>query len=241
MIEIIDLTKKYGRFTAVENLNLVINKGELFTIVGPNGAGKTTLVRVLCGSLKPTEGTIKVGGYDITKDPIKAKSILGYLPEEPNLYERLTPGELLAFFAKLYGVKNPERRIKDLLEMVGLRERMDSKISTFSKGMRQRLMIVRSIIHDPEILVLDEPTFGLDPGTAISVRNFVFEQKRKKTILLCTHNMQEAEMLCDRIGVLNNGRLVAVGKPDDLKNVVKENGVENPTLDDVFVHFVGGG
>ncbi len=241
MIEIINLTKKYGRFTAVENLNLVINKGELFTIVGPNGAGKTTLVRVLCGSLKPTEGTIKVGGYDITKDPIKAKSILGYLPEEPNLYERLTPGELLAFFAKLYGVKNPERRIKDLLEMVGLRERMDSKISTFSKGMRQRLMIVRSIIHDPEILVLDEPTFGLDPGTAISVRNFVFEQKRKKTILLCTHNMQEAEMLCDRIGVLNNGRLVAVGKPDDLKNVVKENGVENPTLDDVFVHFVGGG
>ncbi len=241
MIEIINLTKKYGTFTAVEGLNLEINKGELFGIVGPNGAGKTTLIRVMCGSLKPTGGTIKVGGYDVTKNPIEAKSILGYLPEEPNLYERLTPGELLTFFAKLYGVENPDKRIKSLLEMVGLLERRNSKISTFSKGMKQRLMIVRSIIHDPEILVLDEPTFGLDPGTAMSVRNFIQEQKRKKTILICTHNMQEAEMLCDRIGILNNAKLVANGKPAELKNAVKENGVKDPTLYDVFVHFVGGG
>ncbi|MFQ6136798.1 MAG: ABC transporter ATP-binding protein [Candidatus Hydrothermarchaeales archaeon] len=240
MIEIVNLTKKFGKVTAIEDLSLDIKKGELFGIVGPNGAGKTTIVRVLCGALKPTKGGIKVNGYDIVKDPIKVKSNLGYLPEEPSLYERLTATKLLEFFGRLYGVDDLDSRIPQLLKFVGLYERADSKISTFSKGMRQRLAIARTLLNDPPILILDEPTMGLDPGTARSIREFILEQKGKKTILLCTHYMDEAEMLCDRIAILNNGRVAAVGTPADLKNeVARTEGVEGkePSMEDVFVHF----
>lgn len=238
MIEIINLTKKFGRITAVEGLNLTVEEGELFGIIGPNGAGKTTIVRIICGALKPTSGTIRVKGYDIQKNPIEVKSIIGYLAEEPNLYERLTPVKLLRFFGELYGV-NSSQRIEELLRMVDLYDRADSKISTFSKGMRQKLAIARALIHDPEILILDEPTMGLDPGTSRSIRRFIAKQKNDKTILMCTHYLDEAEMLCDRVGILNGGRLAAVGRPKELKDHVREETGGEPTLEDVFVHFVG--
>lgn len=238
MIEIINLTKKFGRITAVEGLNLTVEEGELFGIIGPNGAGKTTIVRIICGALKPTSGTIRVKGYDIQKNPIEVKSIIGYLAEEPNLYERLTPVKLLRFFGELYGV-NSSQRIEELLRMVDLYDRADSKISTFSKGMRQKLAIARALIHDPEILILDEPTMGLDPGTSRSIRRFIAKQKNDKTILMCTHYLDEAEMLCDRVGILNGGRLAAVERPKELKDHVREETGGEPTLEDVFVHFVG--
>jgi ABC-2 type transport system ATP-binding protein len=238
LIEIINLTKKFGRITAVEGLNLTVEEGELFGIIGPNGAGKTTIVRIICGALKPTSGTIRVKGYDIQKNPIEVKSIIGYLAEEPNLYERLTPVKLLRFFGELYGV-NSSQRIEELLRMVDLYDRADSKISTFSKGMRQKLAIARALIHDPEILILDEPTMGLDPGTSRSIRRFIAKQKNDKTILMCTHYLDEAEMLCDRVGILNGGRLAAVGRPKELKDHVREETGGEPTLEDVFVHFVG--
>lgn len=241
MIEIINLTKRFGKITAVEDLNLKIEEGELFGIVGPNGAGKTTIVRILCGAMKPTAGTVRVGGYDILKEPIKVKAMLGYLPEEPNLYERLTPKSLLRFFGELYGVEDSDDRVDELLSLVGLSERSDSQISTFSKGMRQRLAIARTLVHDPEILILDEPTMGLDPGAARSIREFIAEQASRKTILMCTHYMDEAEQLCDRVGILNDGKLVAVGKPDKLKKRVKEDPAfktPEPSLEDVFVYFV---
>jgi ABC-2 type transport system ATP-binding protein len=244
LIEIINLTKRFGKITAVEDLNLKIEEGELFGIVGPNGAGKTTIVRILCGAMKPTAGTVRVGGYDILKEPIKVKAMLGYLPEEPNLYERLTPKSLLRFFGELYGVEDSGDRVDELLSLVGLSERSDSRISTFSKGMRQRLAIARTLIHDPEILILDEPTMGLDPGAARSIREFIAEQASRKTILMCTHYMDEAEQLCDRVGILNDGKLVAVGKPDELKKRVKEHPgfkTPEPSLEDVFVYFVKGG
>lgn len=237
MIEIINLTKKFGDITAVNDVNLKILEGELFGIIGPNGAGKTTIVRILCSALKPTHGTIKVKGLDVTKEPIKVKSFLGYLPEEPNLYERLTPKKLLEFFGALYNV-NSEERIMELLELVGLAQRADSRISTFSRGMRQRLAIARALLHDPEILILDEPTMGLDPGTARSIRAFIAEQK-EKTILLSTHYLDEAEQLCDRVGIMNNGRLVIVGRPEELKEALMNERAEmtSPSLEDVFVHF----
>jgi ABC-2 type transport system ATP-binding protein len=236
MIEIINLTKKFGNLTAVDDLNLTVNKGEVFGIIGPNGAGKTTIVRILCGALKPTSGTIIVKGYDVLKDPIRVKSLIGYLTEEPNLYERLTPNKLLKFFGELYEV-NSTQRIEKLLEMVGLQSRADSKISTFSRGMRERLAIARALLNDPEILVLDEPTMGLDPGTAKAIRRFIANQRGKKTVLLCTHYLEEADILCDRVGIIDNGRLVAIGGPEDLKKTIHTKN-ETTTLEDVFVHFV---
>jgi ABC-2 type transport system ATP-binding protein len=238
MIRIIDLTKRFGGLTAVDRLNIEIKKGELYGILGPNGAGKTTVVRMLCGALKPTEGTIRVDGLDILEHPLEIKAMLGYLPEEPNFYERLTARELLKFFQGLYNV-DYEDRVEELLDMVGLHERADSKIATFSKGMRQRLAIARALIHDPRVLVLDEPTMGLDPESARSMREFIAEQKGKKTMLMCTHYMYEAEELCDRIGIMNGGRLFAEGKLDELRGMVKGES-SDISLEDVFVRLVRG-
>ncbi len=242
MIKITNLSKKFGKVTALNGLSLEIKEGELFGIVGPNGAGKTTIVRILCGALRPTTGTINVNGYDILHDPIKVKSSIGYLPEEPNLYERLTARELLEFFGNLYDVKDLGERIKELLNFVGLTDRADYKISTFSKGMRQRLAIARTLLNDPPFLILDEPTMGLDPGSAKSIREFIYNQKRKKTILLCTHYLDEAEELCDRMAILNYGKIVVVGTPDELKKeVAKADYSKDPTLEDVFVYYTSDG
>ncbi len=240
MISIINLTKKFGSLTAVDGLSIEVHKGELYGILGPNGAGKTTVVRILCGALKPTEGAVKVNGLDMRERPLEVKAMLGYLPEEPNFYERLTARELLKFFSRLYDVGH-EGRVDELLDMVGLLERGDSKIATFSKGMRQRLAIARSLLHDPSVLVLDEPTMGLDPESARSVRDFIAEQRGKKTILMCTHYMNEAEELCDKIGVMNKGRLMAEGTAETLKDMVRsEDESGDITLEDVFVRLVRG-
>ncbi len=242
MIEIANLSKKFGKVTALDGINLRIKEGELFGIVGPNGAGKSTIVRILCGALRPSTGTIRVNGYDILHDPIKVKSSIGYLPEEPNLYERLTARELLEFFGNLYDVKDLGERIKELLNFVGLTDRADYKISTFSKGMRQRLAIARTLLNDPPFLILDEPTMGLDPGSAKSIREFIYNQKRKKTILLCTHYLDEAEELCDRMAILDHGKIVVVGTPDELKKeVAKADYSKDPTLEDAFVYYTSDG
>lgn len=234
MIEIENLSKKFGSVTAVKGLSLSVKRGELFGLVGPNGAGKTTVVRILCGALRPSSGTIRVNGLDITSCGEKIKSMIGYLPEEPNLYERMSAKKFLEFFAELYGV-NGRNRADELLGAVGLEDRANSKIATFSKGMRQRLAIARALLHSPEILILDEPTMGLDPASARMLRDFVAEQRGKKTILMCTHYMNEADLLCDRIGILNSGSLAAIGAPEELK---RSAGVEN--LEDAFIHFVKG-
>jgi len=242
MIEIVNLSKKFGKVTALDGIDLKIKEGELFSIVGPNGAGKSTIVRILCGSLRPSKGTILVNNYDILHDPIKVKSSIGYLPEEPNLYERLTARELLEFFGNLYGVKDLGERIKELLNFIGLSDKADYKISTFSKGMRQRLAIARTLLNNPPFLILDEPTMGLDPGSAKSIREFVYNQKRKKTILLCTHYLDEAEELCDRMAILNYGKIMVVGTPDELKKeVAKADYSKDPTLEDVFVYYTSDG
>ncbi|RLF93976.1 ABC transporter ATP-binding protein [Thermococci archaeon] len=235
MIESVNVTKKFGDLTALNDLSLKINKNEIFGIVGPNGAGKTTFIRIVCGILSPTSGTVYIDNIDIRKDAADLKRRIGYLPEEPNLYMRPTAYELVKYFADLYGVSKDlfKERAEELFRLVGLYDRRNSKVESFSKGMRQKLAFVRALIHDPEILIFDEPTMGLDPATSKSIRDFILEYSKDKTVVVCTHYMEEADYLCDRIGVLNNGKLVTSGTPGELKTLIKKENifeieVENP-------------
>jgi len=222
MIKIDSLNKSFGRIRALENLNLEIEKGELLGIIGPNGAGKTTAIRIICCILQPDSGNVTVGGYSIYHDQIKIKSMIGYLPEEPNLYERFKARDLLKYFGELYGVPKNEinGRIDELLELVGMSHRADDQINTFSKGLRQRIGIARALIHDPEVIIFDEPTMGLDPATSRAIRNFIKELKGDKTVILCTHYMDEADLLCDRVAILNQGKIRNMGTPESLKEKI---------------------
>ena len=222
MISIDSITKSFGRIKALNNLSLDIGRGELLGIIGPNGAGKTTTIRIICCILKPDSGDVHVGGHSIHEDQIKIKSMIGYLPEEPNLYERFKARDLLRYFAELYGVPKPEinPRIDELLELVNMSDRADDRINTFSKGLRQRIGIARALIHDPPIIIFDEPTMGLDPATAGNIRGFIRDLKGDKTMILCTHYMREADELCDRVAIVNKGNVMDVGAPDYLKSKV---------------------
>ncbi|MGV8143025.1 MAG: ATP-binding cassette domain-containing protein [Methanothermobacter sp.] len=222
MIKMDSLNKSFGKIKALNNLNLDIKRGELLGIIGPNGAGKTTAIRITCCILKPDSGDILVDGMSIHHEQIKIKSMIGYLPEEPNLYERFKARDLLRYFAELYGVPRVEidGRIKELLELVGMSHRAGDRINTFSKGLRQRIGIARALIHDPQILIFDEPTMGLDPATAHNIREFIRKLKGEKTIILCTHYMDEADSLCDRVAILNQGQILDIGTPEDLKSKI---------------------
>lgn len=222
MIKIDSLNKSFGRIKALDNLNLEIGKGELLGLIGPNGAGKTTAIRIICCILQPNSGNVTVGGYSIHHDQIKIKSMIGYLPEEPNLYERFKARDLLKYFGELYGVPKSQidGRIDELLKLVGMSKRADDRINTFSKGLRQRIGIARALIHDPEVIIFDEPTMGLDPATSRAIRNFIKELKGDKTVILCTHYMDEADLLCDRVAILNQGKIRDMGTPEFLKEKI---------------------
>lgn len=222
MIKIESLNKSFGKIKALDNLNLDIKRGELLGIIGPNGAGKTTAIRITCCILKPDSGDVLVDGMSIHQEQIKIKSMLGYLPEEPNLYERFKARDLLQYFAELYGVPRGEinGRIEEMLELVGMSHRADDRINTFSKGLRQRIGIARAMIHDPQILIFDEPTMGLDPETSNNIREFIRKLKGDKTIILCTHYMDEADSLCDRVAILNQGKIMDMGTPQELKSKI---------------------
>ena len=219
MIETEGLTRRFDGLTAVESLSLTVRRGEIFGLLGPNGAGKTTTVRMLCCLLRPTGGTARVGGFDVTEEPMRVREIVGLLPESPGLYGELSAYRNLDFYAKLYGVPEGRREenIRRLLKMLGLWERRDDPVAILSKGMQQKLAIVRAMIHDPEVVFLDEPTAALAPESAKIVRDFILELKREgRTIFLCTHNLYEAERLCDRVAIIK-GRLIAVGSPGELE------------------------
>ena len=238
MINISSLTKYFGKIQALDNLNLNIKKGELLGIIGPNGAGKTTAIRIVCGILKPDSGDVVVNSCNVLKDPINVKSMIGYLPEEPNLYERFKARDLLRYFGELYGVPKDrlDGRITELLELVGMEKRAEHRINTFSKGLRQRIAIARALIHDPPIIIFDEPTMGLDPATSLAIRGFIKDLKGEKTILLCTHYMDEADALCDRVAILNSGKIRDMGTPDYLKakihgDIILEIKIKHPDID----------
>ena len=215
-----ELTKKFGKFTAVKNLSFTVNEGDIFGFLGPNGAGKTTTVRMLSCVLKPTSGSAQVGGYDIQKNALKVKRIVGLLPEEPGLYEYLSAYRNLEFFAKIHQMSKYERRkkIRRILELVGLDGHANEKVGKFSHGMKKKLAIARALVHDPEILFLDEPTAEVDPISRRAIRNFIKElAEEKRTIFLTTHDMSEVEKLCSRIAFIRDGELVAIGAMEELK------------------------
>jgi ABC-2 type transport system ATP-binding protein len=225
MIDTENLTKKFGNLTAVGNLNLHVEEGEVFGFLGPNGAGKTTTIRMLCCLISKTSGNANIGSYDIGKkeDSLKIRKIIGLVPDNVGLSEHLSAYDNLDFYGKIYDCTDAERRrnIQRFLEMLGLWEKRNVLAGTFSKGMKQKLAIARALIHDPQILFLDEPTVNLDPESAKTVREFILDlKKQKKTIFLNTHNLDEAQRLCGKIGILNT-KLLATGTPQDLEQAVR--------------------
>ena len=225
MIKTENLTRKFGNITAVDNLTFKVNQGEIFGFLGPNGAGKTTTVRMLCCLISKTSGDAWIGDYEVgsQKDALKIRQIIGLVPDNVGLYESLTAYENLDYYGTLYRRTDSQRKESNeyFLKLLGLWEKKDALAGTFSKGMKQKLAIARALIHDPEIIFMDEPTANLDPESAKTVREFVLSlKKEKKTIFLNTHNLDEAQRVCDRIGILNT-RLMAIGTPQELERSVR--------------------
>jgi ABC-2 type transport system ATP-binding protein len=225
MIDLENLTKKFGEITAVESLTFHVEKGEVFGFLGPNGAGKTTTMRMLCCLISKTSGKARIGGYEIgnKEDSLKIRKIIGLVPDNVGLSEHLTAYDNLDFYGKIYDYTEAERKenIKRFLEMLGIWDKRNTLAGTFSKGMKQKLAVARALIHEPEILFMDEPTANLDPEAAKTVRDFILElKKEKRTIFLNTHNLDEAQRICDRIAILNT-KLRGIGTPDELEEAVK--------------------
>jgi len=220
IIQTEQLTRRFGDRTAVDSVSLNIEPGEVFGLLGPNGAGKTTLVRLLNGILTPSGGSARINGCDPITDGDKVRAQTGVLTETPSIYERLTARDNLRFFGTLYNVPEADldRRVNELLGRFGLQNRANERVGGYSKGMKQRLALARTLIHQPKILYFDEPTAGLDPEAARDVTELIQELSRQdgRTVFLCTHNLDEAGRLCDRVAIINQGRLLAVGKPEQL-------------------------
>jgi ABC-2 type transport system ATP-binding protein len=220
MIETAGLTKQFGDFTAVDGVDLSVREGEVLALLGPNGAGKTTTVRMLASILKPTAGWARIAGYDTVRDAKLVRHMIGLLTEFPGLYLRMKGRDYLDFFGQLQGLSPAQRveRSEQLLKRFELWEAADKRSGEYSKGMRQKLALVRAMLHNPQVLFLDEPTTAMDPHSAKLVRDAILELRRdRRTIILCTHNLNEAEMLADRIAIIRRGRIVALGTPGELK------------------------
>jgi len=224
MIEVKELTKKYGDKIGIENVTFKVEKGEILGFLGPNGAGKTTTMRIITGFLAPTSGSANVCGYDVSENPIEVKRRTGYLPEHPPLYLDMSVYSYLEFVAKIKGVnkKDRKRAIDEVIEKCGLKDVRGRLIKNLSKGFRQRVGIAQAIVHNPEVLVLDEPTLGLDPQQIMEIRNFIKNLKGQHTIILSTHILPEVTMVCSRVIIINKGRLVAEDALEDLYRKERE-------------------
>ncbi|MBI5210061.1 MAG: ABC transporter ATP-binding protein [Elusimicrobia bacterium] len=240
MIRISGLVKRFGGLEAVKKLDLHVPAGEIFGFLGPNGAGKTTTVKLLCGLLKPTEGSLSVAGFDVGSRTLEAKRSLGLVPDEPFVYPKLSGAEYLRFIGELYGVPLPEqrRRIPELLEMFELGRWGGELVESYSHGMRQKLVIAGVLLHQPKVLLLDEPMVGLDPKSARMAKEILLTlSKRGTTIFMCTHILEIAEKLCHRIGIMIAGSLVALGTLPELRAQASREGSD---LEDVFLSLTGG-
>lgn len=240
MIEITNLTKCYGKITAVSNVNLTIPNGQLFGFLGPNGAGKTTTIKTIVGLLKPTSGTVKVDGFDVQQQPIQAKHVVGFIPDKPFIYEKLTGKEFLQFTAGLYQVneKEVENRIAQLLETFELTDWTDELIESYSHGMRQKLVMSAAFIHQPKVIVVDEPMVGLDPKGARLIKK-IFRDICDKgtTIFMSTHTLEIAEQMCDHIAIIQKGSIIAQGTIEELRRIAKTSLTK---LEDIFLELTGG-
>ena len=234
-IEVQALTRDYNGVRAVDQITFDVMAGEIFGFLGPNGAGKTTTIKMLTGQLRPTSGRASICGYDVVTQRQQIKPAIGVVFEYQNIYERMTAVENLRFSARLYGVNG--QRVSEMLRLVGLDDQARKKTAKFSNGMKQRLLIARALLHRPQVLFLDEPTRGLDPGVARDIRAIIQGLKAQGvTVFLTTHYMEEADRLCDRVAVLHNGRIAALDTPQNLKHNI---GQENATLEDVFLALTG--
>jgi ABC-2 type transport system ATP-binding protein len=239
MIKLTKLTKRYGDFTAVNAIDLEVPRGELFGFLGPNGAGKTTTLRMIAGILRATSGTIEIGGINLTADPIAAKSKLGFIPDRPFIYEKLTGAEFVRFVAGLYDQEGPqiEHRARELLALFDLEEWRDELVESYSHGMRQKLIISSAFVHRPEVIVVDEPMVGLDPKAARILKDLFREYThRGHTIMMSTHTLEVAESMCDRIAIIQAGVIRAAGTMAELR----KNAHEGATgLEDIFLRLTG--
>jgi ABC-2 type transport system ATP-binding protein len=236
MIKIKSLTKKFGDKVAVSDLDIHVEKGEIYGFLGPNGAGKTTTIKIMVGLLFPTSGSVEIAGFDLLKDAKKIKKITGYIPDRPYLYEKLTGRELLKFISEIFEVSESiyKEKSEKLLSMFDLSDRADQLIETYSYGMRQKIAISSALIHDPELIIVDEPIVGLDPKGIRQIKDLFKELSSKEgvTIFMSTHTLGIAEELCDRVGIINNGRLITQLTKSELK---KEIPVPSSVLEDVFL------
>src|SRR5213082_4156144 len=239
MIELKSLTKRYGSFTAVDAIDLSVPDGELFGFLGPNGAGKTTTLRMIAGILRPTSGSVHIGGIDLTTDPVAAKSRLGFIPDRPFIYEKLTGAEFLRFVAGLYEQSGPqiEHRARELLALFDLEEWRDELVESYSHGMRQKLIISSAFVHRTEVIVVDEPMVGLDPKAARILKDLFREYTRRgHTIMMSTHTLEVAETLCDRVAIIAKGTIRACGTMEELRRSA-ESGATG--LEHIFLKLTG--
>ena len=239
LIETQHLSKLYGDKPAVNDVSFQVFSGEVFGFLGPNGAGKTTTIKMIVGLLKPTSGNIKVAGYDVETQSLLAKAASGYVPDTPNLYPKLSGRELLRFVGDLYNLDRQQivRRIDELLKMFDLNEAGDDQIDSYSHGMQQKTALAAALMHDPKVLVLDEPTVGLDPKSARLIKDILRQMaERGAALFLSTHILEIAERMCDRIGIINKGQLVAVGTMDQLR----ASNQGETSLEDIFLSLTGG-
>lgn len=234
------LSKSFGSLRAVDDLNLTVQTGELFGYLGPNGAGKTTSIKMMTGLIRPTSGSVAIGGYDIHSEPLKAKSIIGYIPDNPFLYEKLTGREFLNFMADLYSISPQDRarKIDDLLHLFELEDKGNALIQGYSRGMRQKIALAGALIHQPSVIFLDEPTVGLDPKSARLMKDIL----RKlcsvgATVFISTHILEIAEQMCDRFAIVNKGKVIATGTMDDLRNQVDS---AQSSLEEIFLNLTSG-
>ena len=240
LIETHDLVKRYGDKVAVDDISLEVHSGEVFGFLGPNGAGKTTTIKMIVGLLQPTSGTVKVAGYDVQTQPLLAKASSGYVPDTPNLYAKLTGRELLRFVGDLYNLDRNQvvQRTDELLRMFDLAAAADDTVDSYSHGMQQKTSLACALMHDPKVLVLDEPTVGLDPKSARLIKDILRQMAdRGSAVFLSTHILEIAERMCDRIGIINKGGLVAVGTMEELRSLGKAGEV---SLEDIFLGLTGG-
>ena len=232
MIEVSHLTKRYGRHCAVDDISFTVQDGGIYGLLGPNGAGKSTTMNVITGYLSPTSGTVRIDGHDIVEEPQEAKACIGYLPEQPPLYTDMTVAEYLQFVAELKGVKRKSEReaeIEQAMGRTGLEDVMDRLIRNLSKGYRQRVGIAATLLGNPKVIILDEPTVGLDPAQMIEIRSLIHDLGETHTVILSSHILSEVQAVCDRVLIIAHGKLIAQGTPEELAGKLAAHGVISAT------------
>jgi ABC-2 type transport system ATP-binding protein len=240
MIHLDKLTKRFRQVTAVEGISLRVAPGEIYGFLGPNGAGKTTTIKMLAGIMRPTSGRIFIDGLELEKNPLEVKARVGFIPDRPFLYDKLTGVEFLSFMANLYGLNSGgrDKRIRQFLELFELAEWGGELVGSYSHGMKQRLIMSAALLHQPRVFIVDEPLVGLDPKGARLIKRIFHELRRDGlTVFMSTHTLGIAEELCDRIGIIQRGKLVAEGTVNGLKELA---GQEDPRLESIFLHLTGG-